>query len=137
MKLSPAVSDYVSGAEAMGMLGVKRQTLYAYVSRGWIRSLPQPSGRLRFYSREDIERARARAQARAGHGAVAAAAMYSGEPIIATRITEITPAGPKYRGRLATDLARGGMRFENVAGLLWQGQWHEEPVAWKLEAQPA
>jgi citrate synthase len=132
-----SASDYISGAEALDILGVKRQTLYAYVSRGWIRSLPQPGARVRLYSREDIEKAKARAHARAGHGAVAASAMNCGDPIIATRITEITPAGPRYRGRLAADLARSGLRFENVAELLWLGQWHEQPVSWKLETRPA
>ena len=130
-------ADYVSGREALALLGVKRQTLYAYVSRGWIRSLPQAGARLRLYSREDIERARARAQARAGHGAVAAGAMHAGQPIIPTRITEITPAGHRYRGMLATELARSGLPFENVAELLWSGRWHEQPVSWRLEARPA
>jgi len=132
-----AATDYVSGAEALTLLGVKRQTLYAYVSRGWIRSLPQAGGRIRLYSREDIEKAKARAQARAGHAAVAASAMYCGEPIIDTRITEITPAGPKYRGRLASVLARSALPFENVAELLWLGQWHEQPVSWRLETPAA
>ena len=34
--------DYASAAEAMEILKVRQQTLYAYVSRGWIRSVAQP-----------------------------------------------------------------------------------------------
>jgi citrate synthase len=123
----PAKS-YASAREAMAMLGVRQQTLYAYVSRGWIRSVRQPGRRDRLYLREDLDRMSARSLARSGHGAVAASAMHWGEPIIPTTITEITPEGPRYRGRLACDLVRQGASFECVAELLWTGMWHERAV---------
>ena len=34
--------SYVTAAEAARLLGVSRPTLYAYVSRGFIRSEPSP-----------------------------------------------------------------------------------------------
>lgn len=126
-----ARKDCVSAAEAMKRLDVRQQTLYAYVSRGWIRSIPQPGRKDRLYLREDIERLVVRSRARSGHGAVAAAAMNLGEPIIPTSITEITPDGPRYRGRLSADLVRMGTPFEAVAELLWTGLWHED-VEWPL-----
>jgi citrate synthase len=46
--------------------------------------------------------------------------MHYGQPVITSEITELTAAGPKYRGYLATDLAEGVL-FENVARLLWTG----------------
>ena len=54
--------DYLTREEALRRLQVKPQTLYAYVSRGHIRSLPaQAAGptprRGSVYSREEIGRA--------------------------------------------------------------------------------
>ncbi|UUX95323.1 citrate synthase [Aquabacterium sp. J223] len=124
-----ARTNYASAQEAMKLLGIRQQTLYAYVSRGWIRSIRQPGQRNRLYLREDLERMSARSLARSGHGAVAASAMNWGEPIIPTTITEITAEGPRYRGKLACDLVRQGASFESVAELLWTGMWHEG-AAW-------
>lgn len=125
--------DYADAAEAMGILKVRQQTLYAYVSRGWIRSIRQSGRKDRLYLRDDLERMAARSLARSGHGAVAASAMNWGEPIIPTSITEITQEGPRYRGRLAVDLARMRTGFEAVAELLWTGLWHEDQPSWKVE----
>ncbi len=126
--------DYVSSAQAMEILGVRKQTLYAYVSRGLIRSIKQPGRQERLYWRDDIERMEARSLARSGHGAVAASAMNWGEPIIPTSITEITPEGPRYRGRLAGDLARMQVPFETVAELLWTGMWNDQATNWPVIA---
>jgi citrate synthase len=99
-------ADYATAAQALDILKVRPQTLYAYVSRGLVRSIPQPGQKERLYRRDDLKRLETRSLARAGHGAVAAAAMNFGEPIISTSITEITAEGPRYRGRMAADLAR-------------------------------
>ena len=131
----PDQRDYVPREEAMRLLGVKRPTLYTYVSRGWIRSLPLNEGRKHVFSREDIERMHTRSMARAGAAARAEGAMRYGEPVITTRITEITPDGPRYRNRLALDLAREGSSFESVAVLLWTGAWPDEQLRW-LADQP-
>lgn len=125
-----ARQDSISREEAVRLLGVKKETLYTYVSRGWIRSFPLDGGREHVFSRADVERQRARSRARAGEGAVAEGAMRFGEPIIATRITEITAEGPRYRGKLATDLATRGISFETVALWLWVGVW-QEGAAWE------
>lgn len=129
---APHPSDYLLAKDALQLLNVRKQTLYAYVSRGWIRSVTQPGHRHRLYLREDLERVRSRSQARSGHGAVAASAMNWGEPIIPTSITEITSQGPRYRGRSALQLARSGASFETVAELLWTGIWHDHRVVWPL-----
>mgnify|MGYP001092158961 CR=1 FL=1 len=47
--------EYLTGVEAAALLGVKKATLYAYVSRGLIRSYKQGVGRNRLYRRMDIE----------------------------------------------------------------------------------
>jgi citrate synthase len=119
-------SDFVGAAEAARLLGVKRETLYAYASRGLVRSEPGPKGRGHRYSRADLERLRSRVDARAGHGPVAAGALRFGEPVLATAISCIGADGPMYRGRSAVELARAGTSFEAVAELLWSGT---EPAA--------
>jgi len=54
----------LSSAEAARYLGVSRQTLYAYVSRGWVRSDAGDSSRSRRYNRLDLERLRQRKEVR-------------------------------------------------------------------------
>ena len=115
------LTDYATAAEAMALLKVRPQTLYAYVSRGWIHSVAQKGLREKLYSREDLVRVGSRSLARSGHGPVAASAMNWGEPIFSTSITEITDRGPRYRGQLAADLVHSGAAFERVAELLWIG----------------
>ena len=114
--------EWLSTAEASRRLGVKRETLYAYVSRGQLRSAPASGAgaKARVYCREDVDRLRARSQARSGHGAVAASALRWGEPVLETSIGTITSRGPVYRGQPALDLARDGASFEDVCALLWE-----------------
>ena len=116
----------------MRLLGVRQQTLYASVSRGQIRSIPQKGQKDRLYLRDDIRRVGMRSAARAGHGPVAASAMNWGEPIFPTSITEITPEGPRYRGQLAADLVEGGASFEAVAELLWTGERTAAVPVWPV-----
>jgi citrate synthase len=127
---------WVDARTAALHLGIQLRTLYAYVSRGQVRSVPGERGRPRLYALADLERLRVRKEARAGHGAVAAGALRWGEPVLDSAITAITPRGPAYRGRLATELAASGTPFENVAELLWSGYLPAEPVAWPRTAMP-
>ena len=47
--------EYLTAAEAAGMLGVKVTKLYSYASRGRIQSYRRGIKRERFYRRDDIE----------------------------------------------------------------------------------
>jgi len=47
--------DYLTAQEASQILGVKPQTLYAYVSRGLLRSYRQGIRRHRLYLRREVE----------------------------------------------------------------------------------
>lgn len=47
--------EYLTGDEAASLLGVKRETLYAYVSRGLLKSYRQGIKRQRLYRRAEIE----------------------------------------------------------------------------------
>lgn len=117
-RLSDQRSTFVTAAEAAKLLGVRTATIYAYASRGLLGGSSQGPGRPARYSRTLVETLRVKAAARSGHGAVAAAALRWGEPVLDSSITRITPRGPMYRGRRAIDLLRSS--FESVAELLWQ-----------------
>src|SRR5512132_46381 len=47
--------EYLTGDEAARVLGVKPATLYAYVSRGILKSYRQGSKRQRLYRRAEVE----------------------------------------------------------------------------------
>jgi citrate synthase len=127
---------WLDAATAARHLGISVRSLYAYVSRGQVRSMPGERGRPRLYAFADLERLRVRRDARAGHGAVAAGALRWGEPVLDSAITAITARGPAYRGRLAVDLAEAAVPFENVAELLWSGYLPDARIAWPRIAIP-
>jgi citrate synthase len=60
--------EYLDVDEAAALLSIKRATLYAYVSRGLMRSYRQGIGRKRLYRRADVEALR-RVQPSAGPAA--------------------------------------------------------------------
>jgi excisionase family DNA binding protein len=47
-------TEYLTAAEAAAALGVKRETLYAYASRGRVRSYRRGTGRARLYRADEI-----------------------------------------------------------------------------------
>ncbi len=117
---------YLTATIAAALLEVKPQTLYAYVSRGLLRSVRE--GRTHRYLRSDVERLKSRSDARAGHGPLAGAALRWGEPVLDSAVTAISPDGPFYRGHAAVSLARAGVPFESVAELLAVGVLPEAPA---------
>ena len=127
---------WLDARAAAKRLGVDLRTLYAYVSRGRVHSMPGERGRKRLYAVDDLERLKVRSEARAGHGAVAAGALRWGEPVLDSAITAITPDGPIYRGRPAVELAAAGVPFENVAELLWSGYLPDGSLTWPRPAVP-
>src|SRR3712207_3177823 len=113
--------DLVTAAEAAALLGVRRATLYTYVSRGLVRCVPEPGTKEKRYVRADLERLKARHDARAGHTAVAAGALRWGEHVIDSAVSRVGAEGLAYRGHPAVRLAVEGRSFEDVAELLWTG----------------
>ncbi len=113
----------MTAAEAARALGVTTPTLYAYVSRGYIRSEPLPGAApARRYSRDDVERQRRRTEERRQPEAAAAHALRWGLPILESSITLIADNTLYYRGHDARDLARGRSVAE-VASLVWTGRF--------------
>ncbi|MCB9797692.1 MAG: helix-turn-helix domain-containing protein [Alphaproteobacteria bacterium] len=124
----------MSAAQAARRLGVKPSTLYSYVSRGLLTSVPGRDGRSRRYIAEEVEALHRRAEAGRGHGAVAAGAMGWGQPVVDTRVSEVGASGPRYRGVELVDLLDHG--FEAVADHLW-GAPAKAGARWPLPTLPA
>ncbi|MDI1479846.1 citrate/2-methylcitrate synthase [Polyangium sp. y55x31] len=121
---------YLTANEAVAFLSVKRATLYTYVSRGLVRSVPCPGGRGRYYLREDLERLKARSEAHAGRSGPDSDVERSSSR---TFITQMSPEGPRYRGYAVAELVREGISFESVAELLWTGRLPaNEAPGWPL-----
>ena len=100
--------------EAAQRLGVKVETLYAYVSRGLIERHRSVDGRSVFDPRA-IETLARRGRPRQSSRST------SLNMLIETRITSLSPQGVRYRGELSSELALTS-RFEDVADLLWLGE---------------
>ena len=112
---------WLDADEAVETLGVSRATLYAYVSRGRIRSEAAPGvQRRRRYSRDDIERLKARSRERRNPEKAAEQALHWGLPILESAITLIADERIYYRGHELGALARERSVAE-VAALLWTG----------------
>jgi citrate synthase len=115
------MSKWIGAQEASKTLAVSRPTLYAYVSRGLIRSTPGAAGRReRRYSAEDVERLRARAEERRDPRKVAERALHWGVPVLESSITLIDEGRLYYRGHDVAELARKST-IEQVASLIWTG----------------
>lgn len=112
---------WLTAEEAMARLGVRAQTLYAYVSRGRIETAPDPADPRRSrYRLGDV----AALAARKGRGRkaedVARGAISFGDPVLPSTITTIEHGRVFYRGRDAALLAQTAS-LESTARLLRGG----------------
>ncbi len=120
-------TPWLSAAEATALLGVSAATLYAYVSRGRIRSESGTGAtRHRRYSRDDVERLRARTDERRNPQKAAEQALQWGLPVLESAITLIADGRMFYRGHDAAQLATSRTIAE-VAALLWTGTMNAAP----------
>ncbi|HEX4211726.1 MAG TPA: citrate/2-methylcitrate synthase [Candidatus Dormibacteraeota bacterium] len=116
------MSRLIGAAEATARLGVTRATLYAYVSRGLVRSEAEAGGgRERLYRLEDVERLVARRALHRDPSRALREALHWGEPVLDSSLTLIREGRLYYRGRDAAALA-GHHPFEAIARLLWCGR---------------
>jgi citrate synthase len=114
MKKSKAL--YLSAREASAELAISPATLYAYVSRGLIRSEPSPDSRSHRYRAEDIRGLKERRVP-----SVEPRGFKSFDPdlpVMDSAISTITEEGAIYRGVNCVDLAEKDT-LEHAATLLW------------------
>src|SRR5579864_1239722 len=107
----------ITATEAAARLGVKRETLYAYVSRGQLNRRrgtrgAGSGGRASLFDAAEVDVLAARTRRGGRAGAL--------EVVIASAITSLEGDHLRYRGHDATELA-GTAPFEAVAEFLWSG----------------
>ena len=112
-------SSFLTAKQAANALGISVATLYAYTSRGQLRSEPVPGEpRARRYYRDDVERLKERKVARRDPSKAATRGLRWGEPVLESGITLIHDGAYFYRGHNAVDFARSST-VEDAAALLW------------------
>ncbi len=117
---------YLTAQEAATELGISLDTLYAYVSRGLIRSeASDGQKRSRWYPLEDVQRLKKHKGEYRHPDKVAAGAMQAGTPVMESAITMITDDRFYYRGHDALRLATTHS-VEQVASLIWTGDFSAE-----------
>ncbi|TCG07264.1 citrate synthase [Paraburkholderia steynii] len=105
--------------EACAALGVRKQTLYAYVSRGQIEVRWDPDHISRkLYRASDISMLMKKRDLGRARKNIAASTMAWGEPIINTHISTIVRGRLYYRGKDAIQMAATAT-LEEAAQLLW------------------
>jgi len=115
-------SEWLTTAEAAALLGVKPQTLYAYVSRGQLMRRRDGDGHGSHFRRSDIEQLAGRGSRRSREGTV--------DVVIDSELTLLEPDGRLfYRGEDVVALA-SSRSFEEVAEWLWAGRW-PTATAWR------
>ncbi|MCP4315550.1 MAG: helix-turn-helix domain-containing protein [Hyphomicrobiales bacterium] len=126
-------TDYctVGSGEVCDRLGISRDTLYAYVSRGLVRTIAHPGdARKSLYDRRDIEALFERKGRGRSRRAVAESTINWGEPVLTSKITRIADGQCYYRGRNAIGLSRdhsleGVLKL--LAGVQSKTQLHPVP----------
>ncbi|XVU20726.1 citrate synthase [Actinoplanes sp. CA-054009] len=100
--------DMLTTDQVAQRLGVKPATVYAYVSRGLLRSERNGDGKVSLFARAEVEAFEAKRNGR-------------GTPNIQTGLTLISDGRLFYRGHDAAELATTA-GFESVVNLLWTGR---------------
>ncbi len=119
-------AERLSTDDVARRLGVKRETVYAYVSRGLLERHPASGPHHSEFDPEEVERLAARARRPDRSSAL--------EVVVETELTLLEPEGRlSYRGRDAIELAKF-RSFEEVVALLWDGA---PPVPWELDEERA
>src|SRR5216684_4489739 len=107
---------YLSAREASAELAISPATLYAYVSRGLIRSEPSSDSRSHRYRAEDV---RLLKQRRTPSPESRGLRSFDADlPVMDSAIATITEDGPIYRGVNCIDLAEKDT-LDHAATLLW------------------
>jgi citrate synthase len=127
---------YLSAGRAAEELGVSLQTLYAYVSRGLVRSeAVEGKKRNRRYRAEDVRRLKERKERRRDPDGVVEGALHWGTPVMESGITLIDDGRLYFRGRDVVELA-GHKSIEEVAALVWTGDETTAPDLFRREEKP-
>src|SRR5438046_6938904 len=96
--------EWLNSKEASRRLGISAATLYAYVSRGLLRSEAVDGSRERRYRADDISRLKRRRDVGRKAESIANHALDFGTPVLESALTLIDDNRLYYRGIDATEL---------------------------------
>lgn len=113
----------LSARQAAALLGIQVPSLYAYVSRGLIRSSPGPGPRQRRYSLQDVEALKRRRDERRRPEQALESALHFGGPVLQSSLTLIDDGHLYFRGRNVLQLL-DFWSFEEAAAELWLDGGH-------------
>jgi len=127
---------WLTATEALQVLRVRPQTLYANVSRKKIRAKPDPKDiRRSLYHEVDVRKLARKQGGRRKATVVAAGAIEWGDPVLSSAISTVVDGRLYYRGKDAVGLSDSAT-LEEIAGLLWGAgavdfgrAWREAPDA--------
>jgi citrate synthase len=124
------LTRYLTADEAIRVLKIRRQTLYAYVSRGLIQAEGgEGDSRRSVYRADDVEALLARKRRGRTPAKAAETALDWGLPVLESALTLVEHGRLYYRGQDAVALAQSGATLEDVAQLLWAVRAGFDPFA--------
>ena len=111
--------DALTAEEAAARLGIKKATLYAYVSRGLLTRVVAADGRRSLFRAPEVDALR-RGRRRVVQGEIGA--------WISTGLTRVTDGGVSVRGRDLVAMVASGARFEQVFAWLFDVEAEDVPA---------
>jgi len=105
-------AGWLTAAQVAELLGVKRATVYAYVSRGLLHRRLALDGRTSLFDRNEVE------GMRSGRRSTPPGELRA---VLASGITRVAEDSILIRGRSLTAAVEGGIRFTQIADLIWGG----------------
>ena len=116
--------DELTAEQAAARLGVKVDTIYAYVSRGALQSHRRPGSRKSLFDSDEVEALALRGRPRRSTRPTTL------DVVIESRLTTFGESTVFYRGRDVAGLAVS-MTFEQVAHWLWTGEDVSADTRWE------
>lgn len=110
-----SASNWIDAKTACQLLGIRPQTLYAYVSRGLLRACSDPADpRRSLYDKLDVDQLAEKHRRPRARGDIAANAIRWGDPVLKTSISGVQ-GGDLYFGALHATECASRMSLEKVA----------------------
>ncbi len=123
-------SLYFSAEEAATALEIRKDTLYAYVSRGRLRSVEVPHQKARGYLREDVEQLQQRKRLRQHPAQEIQQALHWGIPLVRSNVSHLSEGQLFYRHQPLPTVVKD-FTLEQLIALLWQTPEVDSALYWQ------
>lgn len=124
--------ELITAAETARLLGVKIETVYAYVSRGRLTRVKAENGRSSLFDATAVAALVPARRAQLPSDRDVRAEGIPSSLLIETSVATLEPDGVRYRGRRASVCAKT-MTFESVAEWLWTGIDGGDTTTWRSD----